>query len=142
VDFRARYRSVVERLRSAGVSRVVLQTPPGVTPLDPDAATRGVTYPDERTREAKLRGLRVRIAWIAGYAEAVREVADACGAALVDQFAVWEDARRRNSLGQLMDGGFHPNEYGHRLLAHTLIRELGLWSEESWTCRLFVPLRS
>lgn len=42
--------------------------------------------------------------------------------------------------GQLLDEDFHPNEFGHRLIAHTLFKACGMWDEASWTCRLSVPV--
>ena len=57
---------------------------------------------------------------------------------LVDHWEKWVEAG--GCWGQLLDGGFHPNEFGHRLIAHTLFKACGMWDEASWTCRLSVPV--
>ena len=35
--------------------------------------------------------------------------------------------------------GCHPNEYGHRVLAHAIFRAVGLWDPASRVCQYFVP---
>jgi lysophospholipase L1-like esterase len=136
--FARQYAQVIEVARNAGIGAIVVQTTVPMMPVDPEAAIVIAEWPNAETREGKLQGLRRRRACLAQYVAATREVARRCGVALVDHWAAWCAAGGRR--GQLMDGGFHPNEYGHRLLAHTLLRQCGMWDERSWTCRLFVPV--
>lgn len=39
----------------------------------------------------------------------------------------------------LMSDPFHPNECGHRAFAQRIFRDIGIWDDASYTCRLFVP---
>jgi lysophospholipase L1-like esterase len=136
------YRSVLRQIRGIGARLVVVQTLPPMVALDAERALAPVRYDNEAAAAAKKRGLRMRLEFLPAFAEAARRVAAAEGALLIDHSEAWETTRQTNTVGELLDGGFHPNEYGHRLLAHTIFRALGLWSEESWTCRLFVPVRT
>lgn len=70
------------------------------------------------------------------YMEALRSVACAADAFLVDHLAHW----RTHSAWEKdywMANGIHPNEYGHRRLAVHLLDGLGIFDPESVTCRLF-----
>ena len=137
-EFGDAYADVISRAREAGIGRVVVQTITPMVPLDPEAAIEIAKFQDEQTRDSKLRGLRMRLEHLPSYSEAISGVARRLGVALVDHWSVWMEAG--GARGQLLDGGFHPNEYGHRLIAHTIFRACGMWDEGSWTCRLFVPV--
>jgi lysophospholipase L1-like esterase len=129
--FGAAYAEVVARCRQAGIGLVVLQTTVPLMPLDAERLA-ALEMP-----AGKLEGVRRRLACLPAFVEATRQAAAAAGAPLVDHWAVWQRAGWR--LGQLSEGLFHANEYGHRLMAHTLFRACGMWSDSSWTCRQFVP---
>ena len=132
------YVEVVTRARDAGVGLVVIQTAVPMLLVNPDALIELAHYADKRTRDSKLNGLRMRLEHLPAYAEAAREAARQLNAPLIDHWSVWEAVG--GARGQLLDGGFHPNEYGHRLIAHTIFRVCGIWNEKGWTCRLFVPI--
>jgi len=72
------------------------------------------------------------------YAKAAAETAESLGVPCIDHWTAFE--RSGGRLMKLLDGGFHPNEYGHRLIAHTIFRDCGIWDAASWTCKLFVPV--
>lgn len=128
--FRATYADVVGRVLQAGVVAVVLQTTVPLMPLDLGSlAAMGMPA-------GKLEGVRRRLACLPDFVEATRQVAADLDVPLVDHWAVWQQVGFR--VGQLSEGLFHANEYGHRLLARTLLRACGLWDEASWTCRQFI----
>ena len=83
----------------------------------------------------------VRGPHLPAYGDAVRAVAAECGSVLVDHFTHWQRTHEGNAKRQLdwLNDAIHPNHYGHRAMAHLLIRELGLWDEKSLVCRLPVP---
>lgn len=72
------------------------------------------------------------------YMEAIRRATDSLQVPLIDHYADWE-ARSEQRRYYLMSDPFHPNECGHRALAHGLFREAGIWDDASYACRLFVP---
>ena len=136
--FTGRYDAILGRIRDAGITTTVVQTAVPVFPVDPQAAIAMSEWPDPEVRAGKLKGLTERVDSLERYVLRTREVAARCSAPLVDHWAAWTAVG--GARGQLMDGGFHPNEYGHRLVAHTLFRSCGIWDDASWTCRLFVPV--
>jgi len=73
------------------------------------------------------------------YADAIREISPEFGAILVDHEKDWQATQNREALMYWLSDEIHPNEYGHRAMAHTLFRELGIFDAESITCRLLVP---
>lgn len=75
------------------------------------------------------------------YAQVVRDVAGATKAALVDHYAHWESAKpdQEALLKWLEDQSIHPNVFGHREFARLIFQELGIFDEESPTCKLEVP---
>lgn len=113
--FEATYRTVLARLREAGSPTVILHTPPRILPLD----TKRESLPQ--------------------YAASIRRIAEATDAILVDHYAVWQPLEETGKLAHYLANAFHPNEYGHRLMAATLLKKLGLWSAESKVGRLFMP---
>lgn len=74
-----------------------------------------------------------------GYVDAVREIASAHGALLVDHALDWREAEALGALTYRLSDDIHPNEYGHRAMAHVLFKVLDRWDAASATCRLFVP---
>lgn len=77
---------------------------------------------------------------LAGYTAAIRELAGRLAVPLVDQAAVWSEAAERGVLEQWINQDCHPNQYGHRAMAHTLFRAFGIHDRESSpTCRLPFP---
>jgi len=131
------YSQVVEQLRSAGIESICIQTTVPMAPIDPEETVAMSQVADEKTRRAKLAGLRLRLKWIPPYIDATRNMATKLEVPLIDHYRVWESVNGQR--GPLLDGGFHPNEYGHRLIARTIFKQLGIWDDKSWTCRLFIP---
>ncbi len=110
------YRDVLTRLRERGNPAVVLHTPNAI-------------LPDGQRDPAVL--LR--------YAQEIRKLATEFGAVLVDHEADWLAAQERGVMAYWLSDPIHPNEYGHRAMAHTLFRALDLFDPKSLTCRLLVP---
>ena len=136
--FALRYARILRLIGEAGVRRTIVQTTVPMMPVDPEEVIAMADWPDARTRQAKLSGLKQRLANIEAYVQKTREVAAACAVPLVDHWHAW--VRTGGRRAQLLDGGFHPNEYGHRLIARALFRACAMWDDRSWTCRLFVPV--
>jgi len=133
--FAKRMEAVVSRLREAGVS-LIIQTPPAMWPADPERY--GVLIKAvEPERSQKIHRLRTRYEFLPRLVDAIRAVSVASKVPLVDHWETW--GRIGVNLGQLTDGAFHPNEYGHRVIAHKLFKDLGIYDPNSWTCRLFTP---
>lgn len=101
--FEADYARLVARLRDAG-AHVVVQTPAGTLPTAP----------------------RDVVEHLPAYTEAVRRVAAATGAELVDHDAAWS-AENPGVVEEWQGRGCHPNEQGHRAMARTLLRAAGVW---------------
>jgi acyl-CoA thioesterase-1 len=113
--FENAYREVITRVAAATDPILILHTPPRILPLDPTRTTLQL------------------------YAEAVRRIAADTGAVLVDHHAAWEPLEQTGRIAYFLSNAIHPNEYGHRLMAATLLRTLNLWSPDSGVGRLFVP---
>lgn len=104
--FRFRLDQIVQAGRDVGAT-VVLQTPPPVLA--------------EAVRTPEL---------MAGYAAAVREVAESLGVVLVDHAAAWERAATAAGVevapADWLDDAVHPSARGHQVMARTLLQALGI----------------
>jgi lysophospholipase L1-like esterase len=115
--FRTTYIDVIGKIQASG-SHVVLQTPNPV--LDYAGAPRADN--------------------LAAYRTAVLEIADVCGVPLIDHYDRWTSRETIGTLQHLLVDGFHPNEYGHRALAHGLFEAFGMLDlDGSLTCQLLIP---
>ncbi|MFO0871373.1 MAG: SGNH/GDSL hydrolase family protein [Pirellulales bacterium] len=78
---------------------------------------------------------------VPAYAQIVREVAAAGAYALVDHWTYWQQTKpdQEALLPWLEDRSIHPGVYGHRAFARLMFRELGIFDEQSPTCRLEIP---
>ncbi|MCE9590993.1 MAG: SGNH/GDSL hydrolase family protein [Planctomycetes bacterium] len=111
-DFEEKYRSTLTRLRADPNRAIVLHVP---NPILPNDTARAASLP--------------------AFSEVVRRLAAEFGCLLIDHPALWQG----RSLWYLMSDAIHPNDMGHRLMAHLMLRELGMWDEKSPVCNLFVP---
>lgn len=114
--FGADYRAVLDRIISRIDTALILHAPNAIY-RTPDGVRNGV-------------GL---------YGAEVRKIAAEYHAVLVDHEKDWLAAEQRQALMYWLSDEIHPNEYGHRAMAYTLFRELGLFDSESFVCRLLVP---
>ena len=114
--FMERYRHVVGRIRQETGALVVVQTPNGTLPTAPKHV----------------------VAHLDTYVEAVRELAADLDAVLVDHAHVWASTDESSTFHWL-GHGCHPNAYGHRAMARTLMQAFGAWDPTSRTCRLTIP---
>jgi lysophospholipase L1-like esterase len=135
--FEERYVRILNSILQEGI-QVILQTTIPMLPVQVDAVVAMTEWPNSEAREAKTRGWNQRMETLESYTQKTREVAARCQVPLVDHWEQWIQAG--GCRGQLLDGGFHPNEYGHRFLAHSLFKACGMWDVASWTCRLSVPV--
>lgn len=71
------------------------------------------------------------------FMQAIRDVAADSGLPLVDHEAYWKANEGRHYYW--MSNAFHPNNAGHLAFAHHLFREMGIFDENSTTCRFFLP---
>ncbi|NNG39122.1 SGNH/GDSL hydrolase family protein [Flexivirga sp. ID2601S] len=102
-SFRDELTDIARRSTALG-ARVVLHTP---VPVMPDAPA-------------------ARREWLPSYAEVVRAVAAAEGSTLIDHERHWLDHFGAAAPTAWMDDHTHPNAVGHREMANTTLRELGL----------------
>jgi acyl-CoA thioesterase I len=115
--FTAAYKRVIARIRAESDAAVIIHTPPPVLPLD-----------------------ELRSPHLPAYVQAVRDVAASTGAILVDHHAHWTAAAvERGALAYWLSDAIHPNECGHRAMAHLLLHTLGIADMTSNVGRLFVP---
>ena len=110
------YRDVIRRIREASDAVVVVMTPNGTLPTAPAHV----------------------VEHLPAYVEEVRAVAADTSALLVDHYAEWQQAEE-GSWFHWLGHGCHPNAYGHRAMARTLMRALGIWDPESRSGRLLIP---
>ena len=115
--FRETYTRIIETIRAETGAEILMHTPNWLLPTDRAA----------------------RVEFLPMYREAVLEIAKVTCAACVDHFPIWAAAEPSGGMHHWLAHGCHPNEYGHRVLVHTIFRELGIWDEKSWTCQLNVP---
>lgn len=115
-DFKKVYAKVIEDIRKANGAAIVLHTPQSITPQD-----------------------ATRFAHLPAYAEAVRELATTHETMLVDHFAHWGGAKPPAHVNYWLSDPIHPNELGHREMANLLMREIGVFDDASFVCKLFVP---
>ncbi len=99
-QFAADYRRQLDQITAAGAPRLILQTPPGVTP----AASGG------------------RAAALPAFVDQVRRIADERGLLLVDHFAHWQAAG--DDAEPWYADPFHPNAAGHAEMARLLCETL------------------
>jgi lysophospholipase L1-like esterase len=71
------------------------------------------------------------------FMNAIRELAVERSLDLVDHEAYWKAHADKHFYW--MSDAFHPNGEGHLAFAHELFRKLGIFDENSTTCRLFLP---
>ena len=116
-DFRATYLDVVDRIRTETGAAIIIHTP----------------------NRSLVTGGPNRVEYLPGYVGAVREVAAETGAVLVDHYEHWQPYEENGMMHEWIGHGCHPNQYGHRAMAHLLLREIGIWDDDSRTCQLFVP---
>jgi lysophospholipase L1-like esterase len=115
--FHTTYRDVIANIQASG-SRVVMQTPNPV--LEYAGAPRA--------------------GHLGAYRAAILEIADDCGVPFIDHYERWTSRESIGTLQHLLVDGFHPNEYGHRALAHGLFEAFGIWDlDGSLTCQLLIP---
>jgi lysophospholipase L1-like esterase len=75
---------------------------------------------------------------LSAYNDVIRKVATDQKTVLVDHFAWWQKERPTPEKlnAWIEDRTLHPNVYGHRAFAHRIFRELGIFDQNSPTCRL------
>ena len=117
--FRETYLRTIESIRQETGAVILLHTPNWVLPTGGDK----------------------RIQCLPAYVEAVRQVARDANAPLVDHFTEWLEADASGAMHHWIGHGCHPNQYGHRAIAHAIFRALSIWDDASWTCQLMVPRR-
>lgn len=111
------YRELVERLRSETGAVVVTQTPNGTLPTAPGHV----------------------VAHLDAYAQEIRELSAELGTVLVDHLWVWQNTPP-DTFYHWLGHGCHPNAFGHRALARSLLQVFGVWDPiGSRTCRLTLP---
>jgi acyl-CoA thioesterase-1 len=116
VAFENSYRKLLGRLEKASNPAVILQTPNAIA-----------IHASPSRSHLPL------------YAASTRRVASEHGAVLVDHHKIWGRGTNAIRMKYWLSDDIHPNEYGHRMMARTQLRELGLFSKTSTICQLLVP---
>jgi lysophospholipase L1-like esterase len=116
-SFREAYTRVIERIRTETEAAVLLHTPNWILATADEA----------------------RLTFLPAYREAILKVATETDTPCVDHFPIWQEADAGGAMHHWLADGCHPNEYGHRVFAHTLFRALEIWDPSSWTCQLITP---
>lgn len=114
--FKSLYLDVVARIREETGAAIVIQTPNGTLPTAPDHVVEHLD----------------------AYADVVRQVAAETDSLLVDQLRVWQETSE-DSTFHWIGHGCHPNAYGQRAMARTLLQHLELWGDESRLPQLLIP---
>lgn len=114
-QFEKNYTEMVRRVRENSNAAIIINTPPHIMPTD-----------------------TVRWGSLPAYADAIRRVAQATDAVLVDHHDQW----RKMDYGPmtyLMSDAIHPNEMGHRAMGKLWMQHAGIWDANSFTGRLYIP---
>lgn len=116
-DFRRDLVQVVETIRSTTNAALILHTPVRI-----------------HKKLDEQRPLRLE-----GIASVIRQLAEQTGAVLIDHDQHWAAAETEGRLPFWLGDAIHPNAVGHVVMAHLLLKQLGLWDDKSNVCRLFAP---
>jgi lysophospholipase L1-like esterase len=73
--------------------------------------------------------------------EVLREIAAAEKLPLIDHTRHWQSAIQENPHRAhfWMNNLCHPNQFGHRAFAEVIFKALGIFDEQSFVCRQFIP---
>lgn len=118
-EFQANLIALAKRIRAMGSALPVLQTSCSLLPG---------TSPD-------------REPYVDGYMAVVRKVDRHMKLSLIDHSAYW----KQKTTAQIhhwyawMSDPVYPNEMGHRVFSELLFKKLGVFDQQSYTCRLFHP---
>lgn len=114
--FGREYRRLVERIRDETGAVVVTQTPNTTLPSGPGHVVDALP----------------------AYVDEIRAAAEELDTVLVDHYAVWS-ATDDDTAFEWYAHGCHPNAYGHRAMARTLLQRCGAWDPASRSGRLTIP---
>ena len=106
---------MVDRIREHCGAAIIIHTPPHIMPTDTNRAPH-----------------------LPAYAEALRRIAKAKDAVLIDNHAEWSQLEY-GAMTYLLSDAIHPNEMGHRLMARQMLQALDLWDPKSQTGKFFIP---
>lgn len=115
-QFKTTYSKVIDNIRKANDTAIILHAPQGITPLDAG-----------------------RFANLPAYVEVIRALAAKHDAMLIDHFAQWGGENPPAHVNYWLSDPIHPNEMGHRVMANLFMRQIGVFDPTSPVCRLFVP---
>lgn len=115
--FEETYRVVIERIREATGAAIVLHTPNAIC---------------SSTGEPRLSHL-------ATYRDAILAISAKTCVPCIDHYAEWAANEATGSTHHWLADGFHPNEYGHRAFARSLLQALDIWDPGSWSGSLPIP---
>ena len=76
--------------------------------------------------------------YLPAYMDAIRQTSAEMQLPMVDHYADYQN-RGEQTCYYLMSDPFHPNELRHRAFMHLICKELGIWNDSSYVCRLLVP---
>jgi acyl-CoA thioesterase I len=80
-----------------------------------------------------------RLSHLASYREAILAISAKTCVPCIDHYAEWTSHEATGTMHHWLADGFHPNEYGHRAFARSLMRALDIWDPASWSGSLPIP---
>lgn len=115
--FERTYVETIERIRGETGAAIVLHTPNAIC---------------SSTGEPRLSHL-------AAYRDAILALSAKTCVPCIDHYAEWAANEPTGSMHHWLADGFHPNEYGHRAFARSLLQALDIWDPGSWSGSLPIP---
>ena len=116
-QFRKKYLEVISRIRQETSAAIILHTP------------------NRMLFASNCSDVIIR-KHLPEYVEVIREVARDTGAVLIDHYKHWEPYENSETSRYWLSDEIHPNYLGHRVMADLVFHELGIWDDNSFTCRL------
>lgn len=115
--FERQYIEVIERIKAETGAAILLHTPNAIC---------------SATGESRLSHL-------AAYRDAILAISAKTCVPCIDHYAEWAANEENGSMHHWLADGFHPNEYGHRVFARSMLQALDSWDSGSWTGILPIP---
>ena len=116
-EFERQYIAVIDRIKTETGAAILLHTPNAIC---------------SSTGEPRLSHL-------ASYREAILAVSAKTCVPCIDHYAEWTSYEGTGTMHHWLADGFHPNEYGHRAFARSLMRALDIWDPATWSGSLPIP---
>lgn len=115
--FEETYIAMIERIREETGAAIVLHTPNAICSCSGEP----------------------RLSHLAAYRDAILALSAKTCVPCIDHYAEWAANEESGAMHHWLADGFHPNEYGHRAFARSLLQALNIWDPGSWSGSLPIP---